>query len=326
MPSSSSPGELASRDTSASPGTTGPHDESLTFQCRQCGGPVPLTALPDGGSLPCPRCERTYTLDDGIVMLGRPSNQDDYPEEVHEYLAAIEPRHFWFGERNRLILATMQRAIGPLAGRSLLDVGCGTGFVTAALERAGLEACGIDMSLTGLRHARRRMRGPLICQDAGSLPFDARFDVVMLCDVIEHTPDDLLVLREAARVLDARGSVVVTVPAHPSLWTPLDDASGHKRRYTRRSLAAAMRQAGLRPRLVRYFNTLLLPAQVLQRFALAGASTETEADQVQLIYRALRVPAAPLNQLLALVARADLPLGRLNLPFGSSLIAVGSRS
>lgn len=258
-------------------------------------------------------------------MLGHSADPDDYPEDFHGLLAEVEPRHFWFGERNRLILATMREAIGPLAGRSVLDVGCGTGFVTAALERAGMAACGLDMNLAGLRYARRRMRGPLLCQDAARVPFSEQFDVAMLCDVIEHTPDDRAVLREASRALQPGGRLVVTVPAHPTLWTSLDDASGHKRRYTPRSLVQAMRDTGLRVGLVRPFNTLLLPALALQRQALKRRPTATAEQRLALVRESLRVPPRPLNDVMRLAMRADLWLSRLPGSVGASLIAVGRR-
>ena len=146
-------------------------------------------------------------------MLGHSADPDDYPEDLSSLLAEVEPRHFWFGERNRLIVSTMREALGELTGRTVLDVGCGTGFVTAALERAGMATCGLDMNLAGLRHARRRTSGPLLCQDAARVPFSEQFDVAMLCDVIEHTPDDGAVLSAAIGALRPRGALVVTVPA-----------------------------------------------------------------------------------------------------------------
>lgn len=295
----------------------------VRFLCTSCDRPLPLSTSET--ELRCPNCGREYSRQDGILLLGASRDPDDYPAELHDLLAVAEPRHFWFGERNRLILSTMREAFGTLAGRSVLDVGCGTGFVTAALERAGMAACGLDMNLAGLVHARRRMRGPLLCQDAARVPFVEQFDAAMLCDVIEHTPDDQLVLRETAHAVRPGGGVVVTVPAHPSLWSVTDETAGHKRRYTRASLRTAMERAGLRVRLVRPFNSLLLPLQILQRLTLNRRSIATQEERLALVREALIVPPRPINDLLRLAMSADLVLSRAPVTFGSSLIAIGQR-
>ena len=300
----------------------------LTMDCVACGRPVPLPndATTDGAApLACPSCGRQYARRGGIILLGeRPT--DDMPDDFYDILAETEPRHFWFGARNRLILATMRHALGPLAGRTVLDVGCGTGFVTAALERSGMRVVGIDMHEVGLQFARPRMRGPLICATATTLPFRDQFEVAMLCDVIEHCPDDVLVLRDTSRAIRPGGSIVVTVPAHQALWTSVDDISGHKRRYDARMLRAAIERAGLRVRLVRYFNSLLLPIQLAQRLTMRKHPTSTYADRERIARQSLTLPPAPANRLLAKAMGLDVLLSRLPVTVGSSLIAVAERA
>jgi SAM-dependent methyltransferase len=258
------------------------------------------------------------------LLLGGP-NDDEQPNEYYPLLVEAEPRHFWFGARNRLILATMREVIGPLAGRSVLDVGCGTGFVLAALERAGMRICGLDTHVEGLRYARGRVSGPLVSATAPPVPFVDQFDVAMLCDVIEHTADDVAVLREAGRALHPGGTLVVTVPACSALWTPLDDVSGHKRRYMRRSLVKAIERAGFRVVLARYFGSLIFPLQLLVRYRMRGLPTATAGQRERLARQALAVPPGPLNQLLGLALAADVPLRHVPIPFGTSLIAIARR-
>ena len=300
---------------------------ALTMDCVACGRPVPLPQYDgtDGDApLACPGCGHRYARRGGIVLVeDRPT--DDMPDDFYDILAETEPRHFWFGTRNKLILATMRAALGPLAGRTVLDVGCGTGFVTSALERAGMRAVGIDMHEVGLRFARPRMRGPLLCATATTLPFKDQFDVAMLCDVIEHCPDDVVVLRDTGRAIRPGGSVVVTVPAHQALWTSVDDISGHKRRYDAAMLRAAIERAGLHVRLVRYFNALLLPIQVAQRLGMRKQATVTYADRERIARQSLTIPPAPINRLLAAATGADVLLSRLPVTAGSSLIAIARR-
>jgi SAM-dependent methyltransferase len=197
--------------------------------------------------------------------------------------------------------------------------------VLAALEAAGMEGCGLDMHLPALRIARTRVRGLLLCGRAAGVPFRKQFDGALLCDVIEHAADDHEVIREASEALVDGGALVVTVPAHPWLWTVVDQVSGHKRRYTRRTLLRAMERAGLRVRLIRYFGALLLPVQALQRRLIGRVPATTETERLRVVREALRVPPAPLNTLLDLAMASEGVLKRLPLGLGTSLIAIGLR-
>lgn len=293
-----------------------------SFLCGACAGRVPFGAQNEAPR--CPACGRTYDWQDGILVLGSEAAAADYPEAVYELLYAVEPRHFWFRARNRAVLAALREAIGELRGRSVLEVGCGTGYVLQGLEAAGMRGCGLDMHMEGLRYARRRTGSLLVCESAARVPFEGQFDAVSLCDVIEHDDDDVALLRSAAAALRPGGAVLVTVPAQPSLWTRVDEAWGHKRRYTRASLRIAMRSAGLKVVLLRHFFVLLYPLHALQRRLIRE---EDGADRTLVLTRqALRPPPPPLNQMLALLAAADSVFGRFPLPFGTSLIAVARRA
>jgi len=280
--------------------------------------------VPLSGASACPACGTGYATNGGLVALTPPADDRDYPEALVRLVADVETRHFWFAARNAVILATLRRTLGALAGRRLLDVGCGTGFVLAALESAGLEVTGIDMHASSLGLARARVRGPLVLSSATDLPFFPDFDVVTLFDVIEHVEDDAAVLREARRVLAPDGAVVVTVPAGPDLWTPYDEATGHKRRYDRAMLRQAIERADLVPAYIGYFNVLPLLAQVLQR-RLTTPRQSHARDAVSIVRQALRVPPAPVNALLGLSVRLEAPLRALPWIRGGSLIAVATR-
>lgn len=81
--------------------------------------------------------------------------------------------------------------------------------------------------------ARLNQRGGLARSgEISALPFgDAAFDLVLACDVLEHTADDRRAFRELTRVLRPGGVLVFSVPLHPAQWTVFDDHVGHARRY-----------------------------------------------------------------------------------------------
>ncbi len=101
--------------------------------------------------------------------------------------------------------------------RRFLEVGCGFGVVLEQVRRhSGYALCaGLDISRPSLLNASRRLDRfvPLVQGDGMLLPFkDGSFDAICLTEVIEHVPDPVAVLREAARVIAPGGVLLVTAP------------------------------------------------------------------------------------------------------------------
>ena len=224
--------------------------------------------------------------------------------------------HWWFRGRLAVILATLRRALPPRRVR-LLELGCGTGNVLAALAEFG-EAVGMDAhaELTAAgRAAGLDVRVGHLPDDLGVAPGWA--EVVLLLDVIEHVDDDVETLSAARRAVGDGGLLVVTVPAYRWLWSGHDEVLGHRRRYTAGELRAAVERAGFRVLRVSYFNTLLFPL-----LAAVRAWKRVRGDRGH----DLRRPAAPLNWLLEQVFALERHLVPLvSLPFGASLLLIGRR-
>ena len=71
-----------------------------------------------------------------------------------------------------------------------------------------------------------------------------RLDTVMLSNVLEHIEDDAAAVRRFRSVLAEDGRLVILVPALPALYGSIDEAIGHFRRYTPRSLRAVIEANG----------------------------------------------------------------------------------
>jgi hypothetical protein len=122
-----------------------------------------------------------------------------------------------------------------------------------------------------------------------------------------------------ADLLAPGGLLLVTVPALPSLWGAQDILSHHHRRYTRRTLTETFRSAGLPAPRTTYFNSLLFPPIAAVRWTrrLLGLIDGGKSD-----FDSMR--PGPLNELLARLFGAERHVvGRLGLPVGVSLLAVG---
>ena len=107
--------------------------------------------------------------------------------------------------------------LGDLRGRRVLDVGCGTGVLAAALaERARAKVWGVEPSdeMRVVARARLPASAGLRAGNAEALPFrDGWFDSVVLSLVV-HLVDRRLAFAEAERVLAPGGRVVVATFAH----------------------------------------------------------------------------------------------------------------
>ena len=131
-----------------------------------------------------------------------------------------------------IILGCLAAAGGPLASMRVLDAGCGTGSYAAALRPHVGAIDAVDLNPSMLEVARAKLeRGPgcpVALHEAGidALPFeDARFEAVMVNQVLHHLPDSpgdgrpLLrrVLGELARVLRPGGAAIVNTCSHEQI-------------------------------------------------------------------------------------------------------------
>jgi SAM-dependent methyltransferase len=84
----------------------------------------------------------------------------------------------------------------------------------------------------------------------------AEYSCLISYNVLEHIEDDVGALRSMAGLVRRGGYIVLVCPAFPFAMSPVDIATGHVCRYTRRSTRTALAEAGLEAVDVRYANSL----------------------------------------------------------------------
>ncbi len=113
-------------------------------------------------------------------------------------------------------------------------------------------------------------------------------------------------------MLKPGGVLLISVPAFPSLWSEVDAASGHLRRYVKADFSK-FASLPLELKYSTYFFASVLPLFMLHRRATAGRHEPDKDLEIS------RVP----NMVLGLVTRLEcLLIPHVTLPFGSSLFAV----
>jgi len=121
-----------------------------------------------------------------------------------------------------------------LAGRRVVDIGCGAGGLAGWLARQGAEVLGLDAQPTPLERARAA--GVMVAAArADALPLAARsVDVAIVFNSLHHFPDPAAALAESRRVMAEDGALYVAEPLargpYFTFMQPVDDETVERRR------------------------------------------------------------------------------------------------
>lgn len=266
-------------------------------RCPKCAARVEVD-----GDAACRQGHR-FPVTDGVIVMVDDEAVDaekQYVEQRAYFDAEFETPERGVPSWRRSYLQRLRDA-GALAG-PLVDVGVGgSGYTVIEAARAGADAVGCDLSLTGVASARRRAAAEgvgdstlWICCSAERLPLaTASFSSALAIAVLEHVPDDAAMLSELARVLRPGGKAWVTVPhalRHIAPWFRLpnrlhDRRLGHLRRYDAEELIGAADSVGLVAEDVQFTGH---PVKVLQLLTARSESLWWWCEQRDLARRDIR--------------------------------------
>lgn len=195
-----------------------------------------------------------------------PSMESQGGQTLHELERAaaddLASGDYWAQTRSRILCSW----VSDYDPTRVLDIGCGSGYLTAQLARDDPErdVLGIDISEESIAVARQR-ESPARFEvaDLFDLQTAESFDAVLFADVIEHFEDDVRVLQQAHDALADGGRLYVSVPAYRWLWGPHDEHNDHQDRYTKPRLERVAADAGFVMSRSRYTNLAPLPVYLL---------------------------------------------------------------
>jgi len=147
--------------------------------------------------------------------------------------------------RQRLLIKELKKLLPENGG--VLDAGCGNGRLTRLMKKSGYKVFSFDESMECLKQGLEsgNLKDNLWKGKTDKIPFrNESFDAVIAGDVLEHLQDDKGAVCEFFRVLKPEGVVIVSVPAHPEIWSIDDEWSGHKRRYKKETLERIFLRTG----------------------------------------------------------------------------------
>jgi SAM-dependent methyltransferase len=146
---------------------------------------------------------------------------------------------------------------------NLLEFGAGTGFL-ADLFKEDFSLHPDCVELDPILQKRITSKGFLCERQITDL--DKKYDAVYTSNVLEHIVDDLGTLIELYGVLKPGGVIAVYVPAHPLLFSKMDEEIGHVRRYTKKELQKKVESAGFTIQALNYDDFLGYFISMIVRF------------------------------------------------------------
>jgi len=271
----------------------------------------------------CPICNWKPELQDGFPAFAPELAEEGggFKTTYFAELAPLEAEYFWFRARNRLIIWALGKYARGL--QSFLEIGCGTGYVLSGLASAfpGVRFHGSEIFTAGLAFAAARQPAIGFMQmDARYIPFVDEFDAIGAFDVLEHIEEDEQVLRQMYAALKPGGIMMLTVPQHAWLWSPVDEYACHVRRYSARELCVKVAGAGFEILRSTSFVSSLLPAMWVSRFFKKGSLEDFDATAELKI-------SPRLNSWFYKMLSAELALigGGINFPVGGSRLLVARK-
>ena len=236
-------------------------------------------------------------------------------------LAHLEAKHFWFQVRNQLIVWALKTYCSQF--QSFLEIGCGTGYVLSGIAEAypHVKLQGSEIFTAGLAFAAERQPTIDFMQmDGRNIPFVEEFDAIGAFDVLEHIEEDGQVLAQIYKALKQNGTILITVPQHPWMWSQADSYAHHVRRYTAKELKLKVENAGFQIIRITSFMSLLLPLMLLSR--LRQQQSKIEYDPTS----ELKI-SGWLNTIFKVIFNLERVIIRfgLSLPFGGSLLLIAKK-
>jgi len=210
-----------------------------------------------------------------LAVSTDPPRFNDYDSFAEAYTAETEA-NLINGYYNRPAILGLA---GDVAGRRVLDAGCGSGPLMAVLRDQGAIVTGFDKSARMLELARRRLGDDADLQvaDLGSrLPFaDGTFDDVIASLVLHYLEDWGPALAELRRVLKPGGRLIVSVD-HPFAITLMHRDAGHEADYFATTNLTAEWTAGGQTTLMSFWHRPL--HAMTDAFAAAGFRITTISE------------------------------------------------
>lgn len=206
-------------------------------------------------------------------------------------------------------------------GESVLDIGCGSGFLLDILYKKGKKTFGIEPNKELVKSVRT-INPKLKIFNAVAEDIDKyitqRVDVITMIDSLEHIEKDNIQIKKNSRHLNEKGQLIIVVPAFQFLYGKRDNNMGHYRRYSKKRLIQILSINGFKIISLRYWNMMgFLPYLFSEKILKKELNTELRTGKKKGIFKKI------LNLILNLWFRYI--ENNISFGFGLSLICIAEK-
>jgi len=181
----------------------------------------------------------------------------NYPDQ--ESLKEADNTHYWYKARTNLILNLLAESLGGYNKNfKILDIGCGTGIETEIYKKFG-EVYAMDKDDKIAVYLKNKNVNFILADVENCELENGRYDCICGFDILEHLEKDENAVRKIYSSLKKGGYFLFTVPAFNFLFGPHDVVTGHKRRYTKKSIIRLLKNSGFTIKKISYWNSILFP-------------------------------------------------------------------
>lgn len=216
---------------------------------------------------------------------------DDFP---FDWYSIANEKHFWFKARIDAFLRFARPQLKSVPQPKVLEIGCGNGLVRRQLEKkTGLVIDGCDINENALK-LNSQIQGKTFLYNIHERHdrFQSAYDVIILFDVLEHIPDTRAFLDSILFHLKPGGLLFINVPALNQYKSDYDEAVGHIRRYSIRSMNQEFDTLDVNVIGHRYWAMALLPALIARK-----QWVHNKGNIGELVQKGLNPPNGIINQL-----------------------------
>ena len=141
----------------------------------------------------------------------------------------------------------VKRIIRSICPRDFIEIGAASGHMARWMsDRCQMTGTAVEISPAALEMMRERLadNNKVTVFDCDSRALEAQTDLLLSMEVLEHIQDDAAALRNWFDLIRPGGHLLLSVPAHPHLFSAEDEMAGHYRRYSRKPLIRQLEEIG----------------------------------------------------------------------------------